>query len=89
VPLGALDWEGLLKQDKTFPGGSFAPSKKGAKRPVKPSRTGARSGWYRSTVKVFRRESGWRVPFRQYLRLPNPCSKRSESCAAKAVRGES
>ncbi len=54
--LGALDAEGLLKWDETFLDGSFAPAKKGAMQSVKPSVARERSGWYWSTVKVFRWE---------------------------------
>jgi transposase len=86
--LGALDAEGLLKWDKTFLDGSFAPAKKGAKQSVKPSAARERSGWYWSTVKVFRWEFGWRVPLRQKLRLRKPRFKRSASRAAKAGRGK-
>src|ERR1019366_2031552 len=46
--------EGLLQWEETFLDGSFAPAKKGALRSVKPSAARARSGWYWSTVKVFR-----------------------------------
>ena len=43
--LGTLDAEGLLKWDKAFPDGSFAPTKKGAMQSVKPSVAKAQSGW--------------------------------------------
>ena len=52
--LGGLDEEGLLQWEETFLDGSFAPAKKGAPPSVKPSVARARSGWYWSTVKVFR-----------------------------------
>jgi transposase len=52
--LGALDKEGLLKWDETFLDGSFAPAKKGARLSEKPSGARGQSGWYWSTVKVFR-----------------------------------
>ena len=87
--LGALDGEGLLKWDETFLDGSFAPAKKGALPSVKPSAARARSGWYWSTVKVFRWEFGWKVPLRQKLRLRKPRSPKSASPARKAGRGRS
>src|SRR5579864_3799997 len=60
--LGGLDQKGLLKWDEAFLDGSFAPAKKGALPSGKPSGARARSGWYWSTVKVFRWEFGWKVP---------------------------
>jgi hypothetical protein len=87
--LGALDGEGLLKWEETFLDGSFAPAKKGALRSVKPSAARARSGWYWSTVKVFRWEFGWKVPLREKLVLRKPRSLKSASRAAKAVRDRS
>jgi transposase len=86
--LGALDAEGLLKWDETFLDGSFAPAKKGALPSVKPSAARERSGWYWSTVKVFRWEFGWKVPLRQKLRLRKPHSKKSASPARTAGRGK-
>ncbi len=86
--LGALDAEGLLKWDETFLDGSFAPAKKGAMRSVKPNAARERSGWYWSTVKVFRWEFGWKVPLRQKLRLRKPRSKKSASRVSKAGRGK-
>src|SRR3954469_11085548 len=87
--LGALDREGLLKWDEAFLDGSFAPAKKGALRSVKPSVAKAQSGWYWSTVKVFRWEFGWKVPLPMKLRLRKPRSTKSASRVAKAVRGTS
>jgi len=87
--LGALDGEGLLQWYECFLDGSFAPAKKGAPQSVKPSVARARSGWYWSTVKVFRWEFGWKVPLREKLRLRKPRFKRSASPAAKAVRDRS
>ena len=81
--LGALDEEGLLQWDETFLDGSFAPAKKGASRSVKPSGARARSGWYWSTVKVFRWEFGWKVPLRQKLHLRKPRSPKSASHVRK------
>ena len=86
--LGALDEEGLLKWDETFLDGSFAPAKKGALPWGKPSGARARSGWYWSTVKVFRWEFGWKVPLRQKLRLRKPRSKKSAFHGPKAARGK-
>jgi transposase len=85
--LGALDEEGLLKWDETFLDGSFASAKKGARRSAKPSAARGRSGWYWSTVKVFRWEFGWKVPLRMKLRLRKPRSSKSRSRDRKAVRG--
>jgi len=65
--LGALDGEGLLQWEETFLDGSFAPAKKGAPQSVKPSVARARSGWYWSTVAVFRWEFGSKVPLREKL----------------------
>ena len=90
--LGALDEEGLLKWDEIFLDGSFAPAKKGASQSVKPSVARARSGWYWSTVKVFRWEFGWKVPLREKLRLrkprfrsPRPTPQRSPATKAESV----
>jgi len=80
--LGALDREGLLKWDETFLDGSFAPAKKGAQPSVKPSVARARSGWYWSTVKVFRWEFGSKVPLREKLLLRKPLSPKS-ACRAR------
>jgi transposase len=79
--LGSLDARGLLKWDETFLDGSFAPAKKGALRSGKPSAARERSGWYWSTVGVFRWEFGWKVPHRQKLRLRKPRSPKSASRA--------
>ena len=87
--LGALDEQGLLRWDETFMDGSFAPAKKGARRSVKPSAARGRSGWYWSTVKVFRWEFGWKVPLRQKLRSRKPRSPKSTSRARRAGRGKS
>jgi transposase len=86
--LGALDGEGLLKWEETFLDGSFAPAKKGAPQSVKPSVARARSGWYWSTVAVFRWEFGWKVPLRQKLRLRKPRSPKSKSPGPMAVPGK-
>jgi transposase len=87
--LGALDEEGLLKWDETFLDGSFAPAKKGALPSGKPSGATGRSGWYWSTVKVFRWEFGWKVPLRTKLRLRRPRSRKSRFRDPKVVRGKS
>jgi len=87
--LGALDEEGLLKWDETFLDGSFAPAKKGALPSAKPSGARGRSGWYWSTVKVFRWEFGWKVPLRTKLHLRWPRSPKFRFRGAKAVRGKS
>ena len=70
--LGSLDQKGLLKWDEAFLDGSFAPAKKGALQWEKPSVARVQSGWYWSTVKVFRWEFGWKVPLRMKLRLRKP-----------------
>jgi transposase len=82
--LGALDEEGWLKWDETFLDGSFAPAKKGARRSAKPSGARGRSGWYWSTVKVFRWEFGWKVPPPVKLSLRKPRSPKS-ACRARTV----
>src|SRR5271157_1728511 len=87
--LGALDEEGLLQWDETFLDGSFAPAKKGAPPSVKASGARARSGWYWSTVKVFRWEFGWKVPPPVKLGLRKPRWPQSASLARKAVRDKS
>ena len=87
--LGALDGEGLLRWEETFLDGSFAPAKKGALPWVKPSVARAQSGWYWSTVKVFRWEFGWKVPLRMKLSLRRPRSPQSACLVPKAVRGKS
>jgi hypothetical protein len=87
--LGALDGEGLLKWDEAFLDGSFAPAKKGATQSAKPSVARARSGWYWSTVKVFRWEFGLKVPLREKLRLRKPHSPKSASRGPRVVRGKS
>jgi len=87
--LGALDGAGLLRWDEAFLDGSFAPAKKGALRSVNPSAARERSGWYWSTVKVFRWEFGLKVPLREKLRLRKPRSKKSASPEPKAARGKS
>ena len=87
--LGALDEEGLLEWEESFLDGSFAPAKKGALRSVKPSVARGQSGWYWSTVKVFRWEFGWKVPLRMKLRLRNPRSAKSACPGAKVVRDRS
>jgi len=87
--LGALDEEGLLKWDETFLDGSFAPAKKGALPLVKPSAARGRSGWYWSTVRVFRWEFGLKVPLRQKLRLRKPRSPKFVCRGPKVARGKS
>jgi transposase len=87
--LGALDAEGLLDWEESFLDGSFAPAKKGALPLVKPSVARAQSGWYWSTVKVFRWEFGWKVPLRMKLHLPNPRSPKSGYHGQKVVRDKS
>lgn len=87
--LGGLDEEGLLQWEETFLDGSFAPAKKGALRSAKPSGARERSGWYWSTVKVFRWEFGWKAPLREKLRLRKARSPKSACRAAKADRGRS
>ena len=82
--LGVLDEQGLLRWDEAFLDGSFAPAKKGARPSVKPSAARAQSGWYWSTVKVFRWEFGWKVPLRVKLRLRRPRWQRS-ACRSRAV----
>jgi hypothetical protein len=87
--LGGLDAEALLKWDEAFLDGSFAPAKKGTMQQAKPSTPKAQGGWYWETVKVFRREFGWKVPLRQKLGLRTPRSKRSASPGRKVGSGKS
>src|ERR1700679_529557 len=88
-PSPATCWRRLLRWEETFLDGSFAPAKKGAPRSVKPSAARGRSGWYWSTVAVFRWEFGSKVPLRQKLRLRKPRSPKSRSPAPKVVRDRS
>jgi transposase len=55
--LGQLDERGQLQWDEAFADGSFAPAKKGACASARPNAARARSGWWWSTVKVFRLEA--------------------------------
>jgi len=87
--LGALDGEGLLQWEETFLDGSFAPAKKGAPQSVKPSAARERSGWYWSTVAVFRWEFGSKVPLLEKLHLRRPRSPKSKSLDPKAVHDKS
>ena len=87
--LGALDEEGLLEWEESFLDGSFAPAKKGALPSAKPSVARAQSGWYWSTVKVFRWEFGWKVPLRMKLRLRKPRSAKSVCPGVKAAHDRS
>ena len=86
--LSELNERQQLKWSESFLDGSFAPAKKGALRSVKPSVARAQSGWYWSTVKVFRWEFGWKVPLRMKLRLRNPRSPKSGYHDRKAVHGK-
>ena len=87
--LGMLDQKGLLQWDEAFLDGSFAPAKKGALQSAKPSVARARSGWYWSSVKVFRWEFGWKVPLRMKLRLRKPRWRRSVSHDREVALGKS
>jgi transposase len=87
--LGTLDGKGLLQWEESFLDGSFAPAKKGALQLVKPSVARARSGWYWSTVRVFRWEFGLKVPLQEKLRLRKPRLAKSASPEPKAGRGKS
>ena len=87
--LGALYEAGLLQWEESCLDGSFAADKKGAKPSAKPSGARARSGWYWSTVKVFRWEFGWRVPLRQKLSLRKPRCTRSGCPVPEAAPGKS
>ena len=62
---------------------------KGAPPSRKPSGARGRSGWYWSTVRVFRWEFGWKVPLRVKLRLRQPRWPRSVSRHRKATHGKS
>ena len=74
---------------RVLSGRQLRSGQEGALQSVKPSVARARSGWYWSTVRVFRWEFGWKVPLREKLRLRKPRFKRSASRAAKAVRDRS
>ena len=87
--LGELNERHQLKWSESFMDGSFAPAKKGAPPSAKPSGARGRSGWYWSTVKVFRWEFGWKVPLRTKLHLRRPRSPKFRFRGAKAVRGKS
>lgn len=87
--LSGLDEKGLLRWDETFLDGSFAPAKKGAQPSAKPSAARVQSGWYWSTVKVFRWEFGWRVPLRMKLRLRRPRSPKFAYPEPRAARDKS
>jgi len=63
--LAELDARGRLDWSESFVDGSFAPAKKGATASAKPSAARARSGWWRSTAKVFLWESSWSRPRRR------------------------
>ena len=80
---------GKLNLEQAFVDANFASAKKGALPSAPPSAARARSGWYWSTVKVFRWEFGWKVPLREKLVLRKPLSLKSASRAAKAVRDRS
>jgi hypothetical protein len=62
------------------------PAKKGALPSAKPSGARVRSGWYWSTVKVFRWEFGWKVPPPVKLSLRKPRWPKSVSRERKAAR---
>ena len=87
--LAELNERKQLQWSESFLDGSFAPAKKGALTSEKPSVARARSGWYWSTVAVFRWEFGSRVPLRQKLRLRRPRSPKSKSPVPKAGRDRS
>ena len=87
--LSELNERQQLKWSESFLDGSFAPAKKGAAESEKPSGARGRSGWYWSTVKVFRWEFGWKVPPPVKLRLRKPRSPKFRFRGAKAVRGKS
>ena len=57
--LGTLDARKQLNWEEAFADGSFAPAKKGGLPLAGISGGKARSGWWWSTVKVFRWESTW------------------------------
>ncbi len=57
--LSELDAKGQLDWSESFVDGSFAPAKKGVNVLVRPRGAKARSGWWRSTAKVFLLETTW------------------------------
>ena len=87
--LAELNEKQQLKWSESFLDGSFAPAKKGARESAKPSGARGRSGWYWSTVKVFRWGFGWKVPLRQKLHLRKPRSPKSAFRGRRAVHGKS
>ena len=59
VFLAQLDAQGQLDWAETFADGSFAPAKKGGPASGRPHGARVRSGWWRSTAKVFLWETSW------------------------------
>jgi transposase len=55
--LADLDQQGRLDWEEAFADGSFAPAKKGGNASERPNAERVRSGWWWSTVKVFRLEA--------------------------------
>ena len=84
--LAELNEREQLNWSESFLDGSFAPAKKGARKSGKPSGARVRSGWYWSTVKVFRWEFGWKVPPPVKLSLRKPRWPKSVSRERKAAR---
>lgn len=87
--VGRSGRRGSAEVGRDVPRGQLRPGEKRAMRSAKPSAARERSGWYWSTVKVFRWEFGWKVPLRQKLRLRKPRSNKSASHVRKAGHGKS
>jgi transposase len=77
--LADLDEKQILDWDEAFIDGSFAPAKKGALESEKPRGAKERSGWWWSTVRVFRLEAISTLPRPQKSHLSRRPSNRSKS----------
>lgn len=77
--LADLDEKQILDWDEAFIDGSFAPAKKGARELEKPRGAKERSGWWWSTVRVFRLEAISTLPRPQKSPLPRRHSNKSRS----------
>jgi transposase len=77
--LADLDEKQILVWDEAFIDGSFAPAKKGALESEKPRGAKERSGWWWSTVRVFRLEAISTLPRPQKSHLSRRPSNRSKS----------
>src|SRR5579883_526733 len=83
---GGVGPRGTVEVGRGFSRRQLRPGEKGALPSGKPSGARARSGWYWSTVKVFRWEFGWKVPPPVKLSLRKPRLPKSGSREPKAAR---